>query len=93
MSSKRGERTPGPADEEADDEDRAPSEAIHRAPRNGAGDCGRDEKDCRAEAKEALDAGHEDEGQRRYGGNELDDGRVDGERCCEQKRIAPNDAV
>ena len=92
----RAERSDGAAraaDDEADDEHGPAAEAVHRASGDGAGARGGDEEDRGAEAEQPLDAGDEDERQRRHGRDELHDGRVDGERRGEQERVAPDDAV
>ena len=67
--------------------------AVHRAPGDRAGARGGDEEDRRAEAEQPLDAGDEDERQRRHGRDELHDGRVDGERRREDQRVAADDPV
>ena len=52
-----------------------------------------DEEDRGAEPEQSLDAGDEDERQRRHRRDELHDGGVDGERRGEQERVAADDAV
>src|ERR671932_452689 len=96
----RGPNTAGPRI--APNTDPKSTYEIPRARRSGGymspaggqrGERGRGEEDRGPEPEQPLHARHEHEGQRRDGGHELEDGRVDGHRGRQEQRVAPDDPL
>jgi hypothetical protein len=66
------------------------TEPVHQASRGECGGGAGSQEDGRAEAEDRLDAGDEDEGDRRNGDGELQHAREENEAEAEQGRVTPD---